>query len=221
MPLFDFDHIAKDYDAYYDTELGRQVDHVERQLLWRYMIRMAPDKPALEVGCGTGHWTEFFRQKGFELTAIDISSKMLDTAKQKNPKNVRFERMDVENMTFPSMSFENIIAITALEFVDDTERAFDEIYRVLKPGGFFLMGCLNERSDIGQRKEENDVFRDARFFTPESLTSFLSPFGTPEIDACGIIEKDRVLDYPDIHRLDRSARLEKGAFLMGFVKKTR
>jgi ubiquinone/menaquinone biosynthesis C-methylase UbiE len=52
---------------------------------------MALDKPFLEIGCGTGHWTTFFRQKGLELTAIDISGKMIEKARSKNPKQVRFE----------------------------------------------------------------------------------------------------------------------------------
>ena len=221
MPAFNFDTIADQYDDYYDTELGRQVDHVENQLVWYFLTRMALEKPFLEVGCGTGHWTKFFRQKGLELTAIDISEKMLAKARAKNPKNVRFETMNVENMDFPSKTFENVVTIATLEFVDDTERALNEIFRVLKPGGFFLAGCLNELSDIGQRKEENDVFKDARFFTPEQLTNLFSRFGEAEIDGCAIIEKDRVVDYPDIHRVDKNTRLEKGTFLAGLVQKTR
>jgi ubiquinone/menaquinone biosynthesis C-methylase UbiE len=221
MPVFNFDQIADQYDDYYDTELGRQVDHVEIQLVWQFMTRMALEKPFLEVGCGTGHWTKFFRQKGLELTAIDVSEKMLEKARAKNPKNVRFEMMNVENMNFPSKTFDNVVTIATLEFVDDMEAALHEIFRVLKPGGFFLAGCLNELSDIGQRKEENDVFKDARFLTPDQLSQFLSRFGDAEIDGCAIIEKDRVADYPDIHRVDKTTRLEKGSFLAGLVQKTR
>jgi hypothetical protein len=36
MPAFNFDQIADQYDSYYDTELGRQVDHVEQQLVWKF-----------------------------------------------------------------------------------------------------------------------------------------------------------------------------------------
>jgi SAM-dependent methyltransferase len=129
--------------------------------------------------------------------------------------------MDVENLSLPSMTFDNVITIATLEFVEDIDRALNEIFRVLKPGGYFLAGCLNELSDIGQRKEENEIYRDARFFTPDLLSASLSIFGEVEIDGCAIIEKDRVVDYPDINRMDRSVRLERGAFLTGFVKKTR
>lgn len=221
MPVYNFDEVAGVYDAYYETLMGRQVDHVEKQLVWKYMIHMSPEKPLLEIGCGTGHWTRFFHQKGFKLTAIDLSEKMLEKAKQKNPEKVYFEKMNVEAMKYRDHAFENIIAIATLEFVEDLERAFSEIKRILKPEGILILGCLNAISDFGQLKNENEIYRKAHFFSPEELTARLSEFGSPVIDGCAIIEKDRVLDYPDISLIDPSIRLSRGAFLSGFVKKTR
>jgi ubiquinone/menaquinone biosynthesis C-methylase UbiE len=221
MPIFNFDLVADQYDSYYDTSLGRQVDHVEKQLIWQYVIHMSLENPILEVGCGTGHWTRFFRQKGLKLTAIDISEKMLSVAKKKNPKTVNFVKMDTEDMTFEDHSFENIISIATLEFVDHKERARDEIFRVLRPGGTFIAGCLNEMSELGQRKEENEIYRNADFFTPDQLMNYLSWFGEPEIDGCAILAGDQVMDFPDIKRIDKSERVQKGAFLAGYVKKVR
>jgi ubiquinone/menaquinone biosynthesis C-methylase UbiE len=220
MPFFNFIQVADTYDAYYETSLGCQIDHVEKQLIWRYMIRMSLKKTMLEIGCGTGHWTSFFRQKGLKISAIDLLEKMLEKAKKKNPENVHFEQMSVEDMRFKDHAFENIIAIATLEFVDNLDRAFKEIYRVLKPGGVLIVGCLNELSEMGRNKEKNEIYRIAHFFKPEEIKEYLSEFGSPEINGCAIIEKDRVLDYPDIDQIVKSIRLKKGAFLTGFVKKS-
>jgi ubiquinone/menaquinone biosynthesis C-methylase UbiE len=219
MPLFNFDQVAEQYDFFYETLLGREIDHVEKQLIWQYMALMSLANPVLEIGCGTGHWTRFFQQKGLKLTAIDISVRMLEKAKIKNPGSVHFERMDVENMTYKDHSFDNIVSIATLEFVDHKEQAIKEIFRVLKPGGSLVVGCLNELSETGLRKEENEVYRNAQFFTPDSLIEYLSLFGKPQIDGCAIIEEDRVLDFPDINQIDKQERLKKGAFLSGYVKK--
>lgn len=220
MSVYNFDEIAGVYDAYYETLIGRQVDHVEKQLVWKYMIGMSPEEPLLEIGCGTGHWTRFFRQKGFKLTAIDVSEKMLEKAKQKNPEKVHFERMNVEEMKYGDHAFENIIAIATLEFVADLERAFSEIKRILKPGGILILGCLNALSELGQQKKENEIYRKAHFFKPEELKAHLSLLGEADIGGCAIIEKGRVLDYPDIDQIDPSIRLTRGAFLVGLVKKS-
>ena len=40
MPSFNFDLIADAYDSYYETFLGKQLDHVEKQMIWKYMTRM-------------------------------------------------------------------------------------------------------------------------------------------------------------------------------------
>lgn len=220
MPVFNFDQVAEVYDTYYDTQLGRQVDHVEKQLVWKYMIRMNLGQPILEIGCGTGHWTRFFRKKGLKLTAIDLSAKMLEKAREKNPQNVHFERMNVENMKFGDYAFVNIISIATLEFVDNREKAFQEIDRVLKPGGILIIGCLNALSEMGRYKNENEMFRTAHFFKPDELKTHLSIFDSPEIEGCAIIEDHQVLDYPDIDQVEPSVRLIRGAFLTGFVKKT-
>lgn len=220
MSTYNFDQVAEVYDTYYETHLGRQVDHVEKQLVWKYMIHMALERPILEIGCGTGHWTRFFRQKGLKITAVDLSEKMLEKAREKNPENVQFERMNVEDMKFRDHSFSNIISIATLEFVDDREKAFQEINRILKPGGFLIVGCLNELSEMGRTKKENELYRTAHFFNPEELKNHLSNFGDPEIEGCAIIEDHMVKDYPDIDQVEPAVRLIKGAFLTGFVKKT-
>ncbi len=219
MSAYNFDDIAEIYDAYYETSLGKQVDHVEKQLIWKYMIRMSLEHPLLEIGCGTGHWTLFFRQKGLKLTAIDLSGKMMDKAIKKNPKKVHFEKMNVEDMKFKDHAFENINTITTLEFVENLEQAFKEIDRVLRPGGSLVVGCLNELSESGQQKKENEIYRNAHFFQPEELKTHLSILGEADIAGCAIIEKNQVLDYPDIEQIDPFTRLTRGAFLAGYVKK--
>ena len=221
MPKFEFNRIADDYDSYYETVLGQQVDQVEKQLIWKYMIHMTLEKPVLEIGCGTGHWTKFFKQKGLQIYAIDISEKMLKVALKKNPEGIQFEKMSVEDLRYKDHYFENIISIASLEFVDNMDQAFYEIFRVLKPGGIFLVGCLNALSEIGQQKENIDIYRNAYFFTPDELKEWLSAFGKPEIDACAIIEGNQVRDYPDFNSVKKSIRLKRGAFLTGFVKKSK
>ena len=219
MALFDFNLVAEKYDQFYDTPFGLKVDHVERQAIWECLLQTELNEPFLEIGCGTGHWTRFFRQKGLNITAIDEADKMLAIAKVKNPDRVDFSQMSAENMQFPDHTFLNIITIATLEFVDNLDDVLSEINRVLSPGGTLIAGCLNENSEPGREKQKNEVYRNARFFTPEGLQESLKPIGSAKIDACAMIEGDKVLDYPDFHQVSRAERMKKGAFLTAIVKK--
>jgi SAM-dependent methyltransferase len=124
-------------------------------------------------------------------------------------------------MKFSDHTFKNIITIATLEFADDLGKAIQEIDRVLKPGGFLITGCLNELSELGRTKHENEIYRHAHFFKPEELEDHLSFFGDPVIEGCAIIENQYVLDFPDTDQVDLNIRMERGAFLTGFVKKTK
>ncbi len=219
MAIFDFNTIAEKYDHFYDTPIGQKIDHVEKQVIWSCLLQSDLEKPFLEIGCGTGHWTRFLRQKGLEITAVDIAERMLAIARGKNPESVDFRLMRSEELAFQDHSFFNIISIATLEFVDNLKKTMEETNRVLSPEGTLIVGCLNELSEIGQHKEENEVYKDARFFTPESLADTLSGIGKPEIDGCAIIQGEKVLDYPDYQQVTKEERLNKGAFLAGIVKK--
>jgi ubiquinone/menaquinone biosynthesis C-methylase UbiE len=219
MPLFDFNNIALEYDSFYDTSMGKKIDHLEKMAVWTYLLKMDLEKKMLEIGCGTGHWTKFFKKKGIEMIAIDVADKMLEAAKSKNQGSVDFRLMSVEDLDFGDHSFSNIISIATLEFVDHLDRTLSEIDRVLKPGGYFLAGCLNARSEIGMKKHEHAIYRDARFFEHERLYELLCDIGSVEMDACVITEGDRVLDYPDYTYVPKQERLQHGAFLIAFVHK--
>ena len=215
---FDFNRIAGEYDDFYGTELGRRIDQVEKRLVEQYLSRLE-GKGMLEVGCGTGHWTAFFRERGFEITAVDIAVEMLRVAEGKELEGVDFRLQDAQQLEFGDGTVENVAAITSIEFVEDRRRALDEIQRVLKPGGRVLIGCLNLNSAIGRSKEESEIYRNARFFTPESLTEVLSGFGAPQVDACAVLEGEQVLDLSG--ELDDDRRRAEGAFLVGLVRKER
>lgn len=180
MNIFTDESVAKSYDAYYKTEQGKKVDKIEKSMLLAH-LRKIPVHPMLEIGCGTGHWTRFFAEHGFEVLATDISKAMLKIAEQKKPKNVTFHKANAEDLPFDDHTFSVLATITLLEFVDDKQKALEEIYRVLKPNGWLLLGSLNALSELGKNKNNDEVFRHGSFFTPEELKTELSRFGTPEI----------------------------------------
>lgn len=175
MNPFNNINIANSYDDYYNTDFGKQVDIIEKDIIKTLMSDITRGK-MLELGCGTGHWTEFFLKEGFELTASDISEPMLELARTKG-LNAKFIKGDSVKLPFADESFRVVASITMLEFVQNKDAVIREIYRVLKPGGYLILGCINASSILGKNKESDEVFKDAKLLTYSELTHKLHLFG--------------------------------------------
>jgi len=180
MNVFLKPDVAKEYDTYYNTEIGKKVNKIEENLIAK-LLKEVPKSEMLELGCGTGHWTNFFTNNGFQVTATDISNEMMNIAKTKSIQT-KFIKADSQNIPFPDNSFSVVSSITMLEFVDDQDKVLSEIYRVLKPGGWLILGCLNKFSELGKNKKNDTTFRDAKFLSQAELENKLKLFGKPKIN---------------------------------------
>ncbi len=88
----------------------------------------------LELGCGTGLFTELVYQKsGAKITAIDISDDLLEIAKKKYTHSV-FEKMNASKLRFGNNEFDLVFGSSVLHHLD-YQIALKEIFRVLKGGG--------------------------------------------------------------------------------------
>jgi ubiquinone/menaquinone biosynthesis C-methylase UbiE len=205
--------VALGYDTYYQTETGKTVDTIEKEIVSAHLKRL-PKTNWLELGCGTGHWTKFFSECGFQVTAVDNSEAMLEIARSKNLENVQFLHADASRLPFPDAFFPGIFSITMLEFVDDLELVLNEIDRVLKPEGTLVLGCLNALSESGKNKNTDPVFQHAHFFTPNEITEMLTRYGKPRISA-------GVHFSPDFEILDGTEKQSSAepAFIAASVQK--
>jgi len=179
MNVFIKPEIANNYDDYYQSDFGKKVDKIEQNII-SSLIKEIPKNEMLELGCGTGHWSEYFSKKGFKLTGIDISDAMLNIAKRKNI-NAKFKIANSQNLPFNDESFQIISSITMLGFVNNQDDVIKEIYRVLKKGGWLILGCLNEKSIIGKNKGSSETFKKANFLTINDIQSKLNKFETLHI----------------------------------------
>jgi ubiquinone/menaquinone biosynthesis C-methylase UbiE len=178
--IFKLPSVANEYDNYYQRDGGKIIDRIEKEI-FAVHLNHTQKGHLLELGCGTGHWTKFFSEQGFHVTAIDNSAAMLRIAKKKNIPDILFRKADASWLPFPDESFSTIVSITMLEFVDDVHQVIHEIYRILKPGGTLVLGCLNALSELGKNSHNDPVFSHGHFFTPHEIEQLLSRFGKPII----------------------------------------
>ncbi len=101
------------------------------------------DERVLDLGCGAGHTALFFAPHVAEVDAIDLSEPMLEQgrrlAKERGLGNVRWQRGDVENLPFPDRHFDRVTSRQSAHHYTDPEQALQEVVRVLRPGGRFVL----------------------------------------------------------------------------------
>lgn len=132
---------------------------------------------ALEVGVGTGR---FAAPLGIEV-GLDPSVRMLRHARR---RGISVVCGVAEALPFRNAVFDRVLVVTTLCFVDDARAMCVEAARVLKPGGFIVIGFIDRTSRLGQQyqahKHENVFYRDATFFSAMEVDRLLSGTGFAE-----------------------------------------
>jgi SAM-dependent methyltransferase len=130
------------YDAWYDTPRGRWIGETEFSLLWR-LLDGKPGGSILDVGCGTGWFTRRFAAEGLVTTGLDPNPGWLDFARAHGGSG-QYVEGNALSLPFADASFDLVVSVTALCFVEDWPRALSEIARVSRRR--FVLGLLNRHS---------------------------------------------------------------------------
>jgi ubiquinone/menaquinone biosynthesis C-methylase UbiE len=219
---FDFDLIAGGYDNWYNSRRGTMYDRLEKKAIIRYLPTHAKGEKLLEVGCGTGHWSRFFSEYGFEVTGVDVSQRMIDIAKSKNISDTSFQVADGRSLPFANGTFDITAAVTTFEFVRDSEVVLREMVRCTRKSGRILLGVLNGLSKVNRQKANSpeSPYSAARLFSPIELKELLEPFGRVEITIAVFVPAQSWLIpfAPWFDRIARMFRNQKGAFIAAAIK---
>jgi len=122
-----------------------------RMMYTRYAVaaRLAKDRRTLELACGGGNGLGLVGASARSLIGGDISAPLLRTARSHYGHRFPLVRLSAEALPFRARAFDVVLFFEATYYVQDMERAFDEVKRVLAPGGTVLFVNANpERPDF-------------------------------------------------------------------------
>jgi SAM-dependent methyltransferase len=95
---------------------------------------IGPGSCVLEIGCGTGLYTERFAKSGAEFVVVDLSKDLIRLARERKlPPTVQFLEKSFEDCDVDG-PFDAVIGSSILHHLD-LERSWQKIYSLLKPGG--------------------------------------------------------------------------------------
>lgn len=142
--------VRGDYDRYVDPiayEQQVQGDICKRELLAREIADIITEvlppspyfpQPILDLAAGTGIISAELQDRGYQVTAVDLSPALLSEVQSKNP-NISTSVTDInEQLPFEDESFQGVTTVWANRFIKDTNPFLEEVKRVLKPGGTFV-----------------------------------------------------------------------------------
>ena len=91
----------------------------------------------LELGCGTGYFSQMITDRVKHLIATDMSQEMLEQAKEKlgQYNNVEVRKEDCYGTSFENNMFDAVLLVNLLHVVKEPNTVLNESYRVLKPDG--------------------------------------------------------------------------------------
>jgi len=122
-----YDKIGLDYN------LTRKADkYLTEQLL--HHLKPIKSGIYLDIGCGTGNYTNALQKNGFQFIGIDPSKEMLEKSKLKN-NEIDWRIGSAENTGLPQNFVDGIIASLTIHHWANLKMGFSELHKVLKPNG--------------------------------------------------------------------------------------
>ena len=160
----------------------------------------------IDLGCGTGNYTLYFAENGFDSTGIDISESAIHLARQSAKDksiNCRFivaNIMDCNFETFTPFDFAYDWELLHHIFPQYRARYISQVAQLLKPGGQYLSVCFSEESPQfgGKGKFRRTPIDTELYFSSESelITLFQGAFNIEKIvttDIEGKFGKNRAI----------------------------
>ncbi|HET9442020.1 MAG TPA: class I SAM-dependent methyltransferase [Acidimicrobiales bacterium] len=141
-----FGPLAERYDEVFDATPGLEaINRLELAVIRRRLGDVA-GRRVLDAGMGTGRLARLLTDAGAEVVGVDLTAEMLARARRRVPEaGAVIARVGVP-LPFADRAFDDIVCIRVLKYFAGWSAAFEELRRVLRPGGRLVVEIANRRS---------------------------------------------------------------------------
>lgn len=138
-----YDQEATEYDSMrWCSDAGAYTDAVQKEIV-RQLLGDLQGQKILEVGVGTGRFTQCLVEKEAQVTGVDISLSMLRRTKDVLTFNGSLMQTDGASLPMVSECYDGCLSVNVFSHLVNYESSLQEITRVLRPGGFLVVNFPN------------------------------------------------------------------------------
>ena len=164
----------EEYSDEYDRWFEEHGEIYEAEVTLLRLLLPGVEENGIEIGVGSG---KFAAPLQIEY-GVEPSEKMASKARK---RGITVYPGIAEDLPLENTSFDYAVMITTICFVDDIEKSFREVHRVLKDGGLFILGFVDRESELGKhyqkRKGSSRFYRDATFHSAAEVLELLEQNG--------------------------------------------
>lgn len=195
------------YDDRWVKKGGRYTNESQIEIV-RSLTSGWENRNLLEIGCGSGRFSVILAKANPDMVFMDLSDAMLEVTLQKVGHSFKGVNASVYQIPLPSKSIDGLVSINVFNHIEDLEKAFSEINRVLVEDGelvinfanlysyFFLAGTL---VNFRQESIGRQVF--SRWANPKIFLSLLENHGFEIVEQVGNVFVPIYLDIPVIREI--------------------
>ncbi|MCD8542709.1 MAG: class I SAM-dependent methyltransferase, partial [Gammaproteobacteria bacterium] len=128
----DYENFSDQYAAVVDSKPIHRA--YERPNTLSLLPQNLTNSTILDIGCGTGWYTEYLISQGAKVSAIDISKKMVELTRQRTNNKANCLKMNAVDLSkkFIAQEFDIILAPLVIHYLKDWDNLFKQFFYVLK-----------------------------------------------------------------------------------------
>lgn len=181
-----FNKAARHYDFHaFDKSLGlNYLSYLDKLFIQKHIKRDRKKKLFLDLGIGTGRISSILLERNIKVKAMDFSNEMLKLSQQNLAPYVKKRQLQVylgdlnNKLPFANNSFDGVLSIRVIKYVKNWRQAIDEISRVTKPNGVFIL----DYSNFYSAQTLSRFYAGYLTFKPSEINHYLLESGFKVID---------------------------------------
>jgi SAM-dependent methyltransferase len=131
-----------------DDEVPRQFGNIEANLRFIEATGIVTSAAEiLEIGSGTGGLLHQLRRRGYRARGVELRREFVDEARRWSA-GLPIQAVTGIELPFGNATFDVVMSFDVFEHIKDSDRHLEEVHRVLRPGGSYLIQTPNKWTNV-------------------------------------------------------------------------